>query len=697
MTGTPNQPTFSLVDHNGKDVNQADFAGKVTIVFFGFTHCAKVCPRALERLTKIIDSLGSAASYVNALYISVDPERDTPEVMKTFLSNRAPHFIGLTGTKDQVDAARKAFRVFAQRKEDENEVGGYTVPHTAVTYILGPDGRLLDHLDDALDILEAADRISKVVEQQSDRISCTNGNGTPNNRSSPPGHENMERMDKKQVASMRHIGNLSRQLKGDWSNMMGGTDLNDGFGAYRFQLAYASYALALAHFHRLPAAPGAFQPTFKRLVEKMCYTDVWFYWRDASRGGGIANTPKKKGETDPVAAENIMYSAYLQSMTALYNTLFNDNSYTKPGSLTLEHDPFFWGDGRFKFEYDQKSINDIVYWQMVENGYIGVACEPGCIFQNCNQPPIIGFRLNDELYGTKTADEVTSGYLKAWEDYGGRLDSQGALRFYLIQHSQTVVDSIGPGMDAWCAVLMHSWSPDFVEEVYNDQKDKWLKRHEDGKLSVKVSKLPGRHESNRMLLQSAEHGWVAALAAEVGDKETLDGLLGFVDDRLSPRYQNGGLMYPRNDTMFDDEGNYVLSSPIQSNALFPLARLNVQNGFERLYKHPWGPKNSQHYAEPALTEVDFAIDIYRAVYIAEKRTLLFDVAAFEAGAKGLVGLSRVFGRGNWVLYKDGHRVAWGDSTSLDGSEGPGEVRQDGERLVMSVSHTEVFSYTLEWE
>ncbi|WAO91159.1 Ldi domain-containing protein [Fusarium falciforme] len=698
MTVESSKPSFSLVDHNCRPVHETDFRGNHTLIFFGFTHCAVVCPRALERLTEILSRLGTAANRFNALYISVDPERDTPEVMKTFLSSRAPYFTGLTGTKGQVDSARKAFRVFAQRKNDDSVPEGYTIPHTAITYILGPDGRLVDHLNDSLDIEEAAMRLHKVLALDS------NGGATSapaphclSPGSSIVGQESLALLDKKQAASIRHIGNLARQLKGDWSNMMGPTDLNDGFGAYRFQIAYGAYTLALAHFHRLPAAPGVFKPTLERMIEKMCHPDVWYYWRDASTGGGVGNTPRKEPDANPIEKDNIMYSSYLQTMTLLYNSLFDDDRYTKPGSLTLEYDPFFWGDaGGFRFEYDQNSLNDRVYWNMVESGYLGVACEPYCVFQICNQPPIIGFRLNDELHGGKTAEEVTTGYVKAWKEFGGSLDAEGGYQFFVGTHNNMVVPSPGTGMDAWCALLMHSWNPDFVKENYDTQRQRSLIHHEDGTLSVKVNLVEGMSKNTTGLLKSGEFGWMIALAAEVGDTDTLNRLLAYADKHFSPRYQNGGLTYPRRDDMYDDDGYYVMSTPMQSNALFPLARLNVSGGFERLYKQPWGPKNREHYDEPALTEIDFSIDVYRAVYIPTQRALLFDVAAFEEGARGVVGLARVFGRGNWTLKRDGSRIAWGSSTGLSGSEPLAEIKQDGEVLLLSHSETRVTSFVIEW-
>ncbi|KAM0199756.1 hypothetical protein ACHAPQ_008405 [Fusarium lateritium] len=194
--------------------------------------------------------------------------------MKSFLAGRAPRFTGLTGTKKETDAAREAFRAFAQTKADDAAPNGYVISHTAITYVLGPDGHLVDHFHDGLTDAEVTSRLQVIIHQthQEDQLSVS----SPGKDLSMTtiGKESMSLLDKKQVASIRHIGNLARQLKGDWSNMMGPTDLNDGFGAYRFQLAYSFYALVLTHFHRLPAAPGLFQNTLERIVEKMCHPDV---------------------------------------------------------------------------------------------------------------------------------------------------------------------------------------------------------------------------------------------------------------------------------------------------------------------------------------------------------------------------------------------------------------------------------------
>lgn len=129
-------------------------------------------------------------------------------------------------------------------------------------------------------------------------------------------------LDPLQVGHLRHIENLSLRQPNDWSLMKGCGTGQDDFGAYRFQLAYMAYALAITHVHRLPAAPGVFKPMFERLIAKLLLPEVWLYWRDVSRGGSIFNahlSERYREEWDPVARDNIMYSAYVQSMALLHD------------------------------------------------------------------------------------------------------------------------------------------------------------------------------------------------------------------------------------------------------------------------------------------------------------------------------------------------------------------------------------------
>ncbi|QRN99178.1 SCO family protein [Archangium violaceum] len=161
-SGLPVGGAFALVDHDGRPVTNETFHGAYALVFFGFTHCRVVCPRALGRLSRVLELLGPEATRVRPLYITVDPDRDSPAVMKAYLASR-PGFLGLTGSHEQIDAAKAAFRVFARRRDDPQEPDGYAVPHTAITYVLDPNGVCVDHFTDALGAEEVAERLRALM------------------------------------------------------------------------------------------------------------------------------------------------------------------------------------------------------------------------------------------------------------------------------------------------------------------------------------------------------------------------------------------------------------------------------------------------------------------------------------------------------------------------------------------------------
>jgi protein SCO1/2 len=144
----PVRAAFDLVDHHGRPVTERSYRGTWLLVQFGFTSCRMVCPRALAKLDAALDEADPPADRVVPLYISVDPDRDTPEVMRAYLEERHPRFTGLTGSTEQVEAAKEAFLVFARRRPDPDDPDGYAVPHTAITHLVDPQGRPAHHWPD---------------------------------------------------------------------------------------------------------------------------------------------------------------------------------------------------------------------------------------------------------------------------------------------------------------------------------------------------------------------------------------------------------------------------------------------------------------------------------------------------------------------------------------------------------------------
>ncbi|HTP91907.1 MAG TPA: SCO family protein [Xanthobacteraceae bacterium] len=132
---------FHLEDQNGKPVSDQDMKGRPFLVFFGFTHCPDVCPTTLFDLSQVLQKLGPDADRTGALFITVDPERDTPAVLKDYLSNFDPHLRGLTGDQASINAAIKAYRVYAKKVPLDN--GDYTMDHTAVVYLMDKDGHFV--------------------------------------------------------------------------------------------------------------------------------------------------------------------------------------------------------------------------------------------------------------------------------------------------------------------------------------------------------------------------------------------------------------------------------------------------------------------------------------------------------------------------------------------------------------------------
>jgi protein SCO1/2 len=135
---------FSLTDHTGRRVTQADYLGKPTLVFFGFTHCPEVCPTTLFELTTLLGELGAEADRLNVLFVSVDPERDTPAQLALYLQSFDPRIVGLSGTQAEVDAALKAYKAYAKRIPTAE---GYTMDHTASVYLMDAEGRFRSLID----------------------------------------------------------------------------------------------------------------------------------------------------------------------------------------------------------------------------------------------------------------------------------------------------------------------------------------------------------------------------------------------------------------------------------------------------------------------------------------------------------------------------------------------------------------------
>ena len=141
LTGLDYAKDFALTDHTGKPRTLADFKGKAVLVFFGYTQCPDVCPTTMSEMAAVMQALGPQADKLQVLFITVDPERDTQELLSQYVPAFHPNFLGLRGDAAQTAAVAKEFKVFFSKQAGKTE-GSYTMDHTAGSYVFDPQGRI---------------------------------------------------------------------------------------------------------------------------------------------------------------------------------------------------------------------------------------------------------------------------------------------------------------------------------------------------------------------------------------------------------------------------------------------------------------------------------------------------------------------------------------------------------------------------
>lgn len=143
---------FTLMDHRGKQVTQADFSGKHTLIFFGYTFCPDVCPTSLSEISTALDGIGDKADQVVPLFVTVDPARDTAERLKDYVSHFHKNIVGLTGTEAQIKQAADAYRVYYAKVPSEGgKPDEYFMDHSSIIYLMGPDGQFKFHFSHQTD------------------------------------------------------------------------------------------------------------------------------------------------------------------------------------------------------------------------------------------------------------------------------------------------------------------------------------------------------------------------------------------------------------------------------------------------------------------------------------------------------------------------------------------------------------------
>lgn len=152
---------FELVDHTGKTVTQDTYKGKYMLIYFGYTYCPDVCPTELQDMTTALEALGDKAKRVQPIFITVDPQRDTPEVMAEYVSNFYPGMVGLTGSEKQVAAAAKAYRIYYAKVAESEHDPDYLMDHSSVMYLMDGEGKLAAYFNSKMSPEDMAKAIAE--------------------------------------------------------------------------------------------------------------------------------------------------------------------------------------------------------------------------------------------------------------------------------------------------------------------------------------------------------------------------------------------------------------------------------------------------------------------------------------------------------------------------------------------------------
>jgi hypothetical protein len=404
--------------------------------------------------------------------------------------------------------------------------------------------------------------------------------------------EDYPSLSKKELGHVQFLVKVAQQPLGDWSYMGGREEGQEGMEAYRYQLGYMAYALALAQYHKTPAYRELYQKAMDNLIQKMVRKDVWYYWEETSKGFTATNPPQRGrglGWLDPVVEKNIMYSGHLINMVELYHMLYRDDRYDKPKSITFRWNLF----EKLKniFEYDGNKLADVIHKQFLEHPLHMIECEIGLAFPVCNQHPLLGLILYDHNHGTNLAGPVKDLLMKTLTEKG-LLDpaTQDFQQFFMIDQGKAIGPP-SPVNNAFVGMPMHAWKTELIEKLYPIHAQK-VEFASDGTAKVEgdagfgTTSVPG----------------FAGYAREMGDEKTAKSLIAWMENNCSPQWMGNIYFYPRNDER-------KISTIFKVHAA--VAELNVKNGIWSMYNRPW---KDSYFNQPFISGVEHPKAMVKQAY-----------------------------------------------------------------------------------
>lgn len=459
----------------------------------------------------------------------------------------------------------------------------------------------------------------------------------------PLTHETAPSLSDEELGHLRNFVWLANQDLDDWVGWAAADQ--KGMEAYRYQIAFMTYALSLQQYHSVPAYREVYRETIDRLITRMLQKPVWEFWEEVSQSSPQYD-PDYEGPRpavkDPVGEKNIMYSGHVIHMIALYESLYRDMRWSEPDALT-----FRWNSD-LSYKYDYADLVEIIHNEMMTprmEGTLDVGameCEPNLVFPECNQHPTLAFMLFDRLRGTDYA-AITKPALKSFfentEMHNPKTTHTAA--WYMIKQDKVLrVPMINSASaDGWTGAFMHAWDPEYIESLYDRQRADYIRR------DPKTGKVRLAPDPSKALGLA----FFANLAVEVGDLETAGILFAYADEHYTPVHDNIGFRYLR------DSANTEYPVSNTTDKLMALARSNRPGGLWKLHNEPWERPGLD---APILQKVDFpSLLVRQAIWDEESDSLLFSL---EPSGKGAVAttfeLAQLDASRDYELYRDDERL-----------------------------------------
>ena len=483
----------------------------------------------------------------------------------------------------------------------------------------------------------------------------------------PPDASGYPILDEKQLGQLNRIIQIAAQPDGDFSNMLMLPDMKGADEHVRYQFAFMSDALGAAVYNYTPAYRELGERASNNIIRKMIDYASWGDVVKVSQGHPKFNPPQilpLPSTYDPTS-HFIMYSGHLILMLTTHEMLYGDNRFAKPESIRFQYPPTFgypdvWAMAPGQvFTYDLTSLTKKLYGNFEHYGWRGDVCMPGGVFVLCNQQPMLGFKMYDQLYGTTYFTTASTEYKKVQaEEKALDPKTKSWAVFYSIHAKQWVQEPMAT-VDGWASAFMHAWDKDTVTAVYPTQRDRHIVTLPDGTATVKAEvekEMKNPHPS-----YSEDHGLMAVLAAEVGDEATKTKMLNYADKYYAPEWSGDAYYYPLSSEFrhADDAPNvWRRVQPLASTALLSFARIVPKDGLYRMYNDPF---TAEHFKQPYVSNIAYPdVQVPRAVFNEQKKALIVTLrpgrTASTTTARNWT-FNNLDPTANWVVWQDGRKLA----------------------------------------